>query len=72
MADWLLKTSIDSHLIETLAELADSIRDDRYALKHLTSDSINNIEQLDKHLFVECLFTLSLSRRSWLTANICL
>ena len=71
IADLLAAKAIDSHLIEALAELANSIRNDRYALKHLTSDGINNVEQLDKHLFVECLFTLSLSGRSGIIANTC-
>ena len=48
---------ISRHLVDALAELADSVRYDRNSLKHLPRDRIDYVEQLDDHLFVELLLT---------------
>jgi len=49
-------------LVDTLAELTDSIRNGRSALKHLASNRIHNVKQLKEHLFVESLFPLILDK----------
>ena len=51
---------INAHLVEAFTELADRVWDDRNALKHLSCDRIDDIEKLDKHLFVEGLLTFRL------------
>lgn len=47
--------AIARHLEDALAELADGVRDDAHALKHLPCDSVHDIKKLDNHLFVEFL-----------------
>ena len=53
---------IPAHLVETLAELPDSIWNNRDSLEHLSSDSVDDIKQLDEHLLVERLLALCLLR----------
>ena len=47
------------HLVNTLAELADRVGNDRDAFEHLTCDRIDDVEQLDEHFLVKSLLALS-------------
>ena len=49
---------INAHLVEAFAELANGVRYDRDALKHLSCDCVDYIQQLDEHLLVKSRFTL--------------
>ena len=59
VVDFVRSKSIDRHLVDAFAELADRIRNYGDAFEHLTRDCVDNIEQLDEHLLVEGLLALS-------------
>ena len=56
--DLLVTKLVSCHLVDALAELPYGVWNNRDALKHLASDGINDIKQLDEHLSVKGLFSL--------------
>ena len=59
-SDLLMAKLVSCHLVDALAELSYSVWNNRDALKHLASDGIDDIKQLDEHLSVKGLFSLVL------------
>ena len=64
IAHLLTSQAIYGHLVQAFAELANRIRNHRSSLKHLPRDRIHDVEQLDEHLFVECLLSVSFTGSS--------